>query len=380
MILVFICIGLIYLISLGLLLIGNLQLGVFSSEAVTPLTRFSIIVPFRNEEKTLPKLVRTFQQLSYPPDLYQLIFVDDASEDASVSMLEVMLQDRSRQRAPSLILSNERHSRSPKKDAITTAISEAKHEWIITTDSDCSVPKGWLDTFDAFIQQNEARLVAGPVRYETNGTMVQNYQYLDALSLQAVAMGSFGLGHPFLCNGANLAYHRTAFESVGGFEGNDHIASGDDLFLLEKIQQAFPKEVHFLKSPEAIVTTQPETTWSAVMAQRIRWASKTAHQKSMESKALGIIVFLTNLLMLAGPVLCLFNSAWWPGYIFLLSIKLVIDYVVLIRTERFFGQQTSAGRFLLNALLYPLVIVTVVFGSITGSYTWKGRLHKKHVN
>ncbi|MAP55502.1 glycosyltransferase [Altibacter sp.] len=380
MILVFVCIGMIYLISLGLLLIGNMQLSIFASEAVTPVTGFSIVIPFRNEQKTLPKLVQSFQNLSYPPDMYQLIFVDDASEDGSVSLLEVMLQDRSRQRAPFLILTNERHSRSPKKDAITTAIAEAKYEWIITIDADCSVLPRWLDTFDVFLQQKEAQLIAGPVLYESNGSKVQQYQQLDGLSLQAVAMGGFGLGHPFLCNGANLAYRKSAFENVGGFGGNDQIASGDDIFLLEKIHTAFPKEIHFLKSQEAIVTTHPETDWAAVVRQRIRWASKTAHQKNIAAKAFGAVVFLTNVLLLTGPLLCLFHNSFWIGYAFLVITKIGIDYIVLKRTAHFFQQKISPGHYLRNALLYPMVTVVVLPGSIFGSYTWKGRLHKKHIN
>lgn len=43
-----------------------------------------------------------------------------------------------------------------------------------------------------------------------------------------------------MCNGANLAYTKKAFEEVGGFTGIDHIASGDDMLLMHKIYRRYP--------------------------------------------------------------------------------------------------------------------------------------------
>ena len=48
-----------------------------------PVTKFSIIVPFRNEEKNLPKLLKSISKLNYPKDLFEIILVDDFSTDAS---------------------------------------------------------------------------------------------------------------------------------------------------------------------------------------------------------------------------------------------------------------------------------------------------------
>jgi hypothetical protein len=54
------------------------------------------------------------------------------------------------------------------------------------------------------------------------------------LSLQGATIGSFGIGKGFMCNGANLAYKKSLFQELNGFQGNDTIASGDDVFLLQK--------------------------------------------------------------------------------------------------------------------------------------------------
>ena len=63
-----------------------------------------------------------------------------------------------------------------------------------------------------------------------------------------------------MCNGANLAYEKNAFFEVYGFEGIDDIASGDDMLLMHKIQKISRIRLAFLKSTNAIVTTQPAET------------------------------------------------------------------------------------------------------------------------
>ena len=69
-----------------------------------------------------------------------------------------------------------------------------------------------------------------------------------------------------------------------GFDGNDSIASGDDVFLFEKFLENDKKSVQFLKSQEAIVTTFPVKSWLDLIHQRVRWASKTSSFKSVKVK------------------------------------------------------------------------------------------------
>src|SRR5690606_261137 len=135
------------------------------------------------------------------------IFVNDASEDTSKATVSGAIKTS---KFSIRLLQNKRVSNSPKKDAISEAIKESKFEWIVTTDADCELPKNWLKTLDAFIQMNNPVMVCGPVIYESNRSFIENYQQLDGFGLQTVTIGSFGLGNPLLCNGANLAYKKDA--------------------------------------------------------------------------------------------------------------------------------------------------------------------------
>jgi len=369
-------IGLAYLISIGILIYGYRQLSTYALEKIDATTKFSIIIPFRNEADNLPSLLYTLQQLTYENSFYEIIFVDDDSDDDSVQIINEVLLKSSISKSFKII-SNQRHTVSPKKDAITAAIAIAKYEWILTTDADCKLPEHWLTVYDEYIQKYQPFLLAGPVRYSGSDSFIDKFQLFDGISLQAVTMGSFGLRSPLMCNGANLAYKKEIFISVDGFTNNNHIASGDDIFILEKIRKLFPERVHFLKSEFAIVATKPQQNWPAVVSQRIRWASKTSKQKRRATILLGGLVFFSNLLVLVGFFYGMFQPSVLPIYFSYLVVKLLADYLFLKVSAKFFKREVQFTAFVINALLYSLIIVSVVFGSIRGSYTWKDRKFEK---
>ncbi|OAD90764.1 hypothetical protein A7A78_13710 [Aequorivita soesokkakensis] len=362
-----------YFYSMVFIVLGYRNVRFFSSEETKPLTHFSVVIPFRNEAANLPNLLKTLNGLKYPSEMFELIFVNDASEDISEAIISETIE---KSRFSIKLIQNKRVSNSPKKDAISEAIKNSNFEWIVTTDADCELPKNWLKVFDAFIQKNNPLMVCGPVIYKSNGSFIENFQQLDGLSLQSVTIGSFGLRNPLLCNGANLAYKKEAFLKVNGFSGNNHIASGDDIFLLEKMKKAFPKRVQFLKSEESIVSTNPQKTWKNVINQRIRWASKTSKQKGLTSKVLGILVFLMNLSVLVFPFFMIFDTENLGFYLLLTAIKIIVDYVVVQQNFSLFGKKSSFWKFLPQTYMYAIIVLVVSLGSLRGNYSWKGRSFK----
>ncbi|MDC8001727.1 glycosyltransferase [Aequorivita todarodis] len=381
MILGFFILFAIYFYSMVFIVLGYRNVRFFSSsemadkpKEIRPATRFSVVIPFRNEAENLPNLLKTIHGLKYPSEMFELIFVNDASEDISEAIISEAME---KSRFSIKLIQNERISNSPKKDAISKAIKNSDYEWIVTTDADCELPKNLLKTLDGFIQKSNPVMVCGPVIYKSNGSFIENFQQLDGLSLQAVTIGSFGLNNPLLCNGANLAYKKEAFLKVNGFSGNDHLASGDDIFLFEKLKKAFPKRVRFLKSEEAIVFTKPQQTWKTVINQRIRWASKTTKQNNPVSMFLGILVFLVNLSVLAFPFFMIFDTGNLGFYLLLIAIKIIVDYVVIQQTASLFGNKLFFWKFLLQTYMYALIVLIVTLGSFRGNYSWKGRTFEK---
>ena len=357
----------IYLISISLLIYGFFKIKIYKNKDLEPKTSFTIVVPFRNEKENLPILLESFFKLNYPQDLFEVILVDDSSEEKfQVSGFRFQVSQ----------IDNIRVSKSPKKDAITTAMQHVKTDWVITTDADCIVPENWLLTFDNYIQDNKVSMLAGAVTYQHENSFLDHFQQLDLTSLQGATIGSFGLNIGFMCNGANFAYRKSLFEKLNGFEGNDKIASGDDVFLLQKAIQKFPKEVHYLKAEEAIVTTKPTETWKILFYQRVRWAAKTSSYESAFGKLLGFVVFSGNLSFVIGFFFICFGIWSYPIFVLFAFFKFLIDFVLLYFTNVFLTK-SKIKSLLLSSLLYPFFSSAVAFYSLFGSYEWKGRKFQK---
>jgi len=373
-------ITLLYVLLIGSLIRGFNKVPFFKPTETKSKTTFTVIVPFRNEAENLPALLKSIQDLKYPINLFEVILVDDDSNDNSVEVIKKVL-DTSRFRrdirTDISIINNERKTNAPKKDAITTAIHSAKHEWIITTDADCLLPELWLNSFDAFIQQTTTKCIVGPVKYHDANGFLNHFQSLDLLSLQGATIGGFGINRPFLCNGANFAYKKSVFNAVNGFEGNTNIASGDDIFLLEKVAKTYPKSVHYLKCEGAIVSTKPQKTWADLFSQRMRWAAKTSAYNTVFAKLTGLIVLLMNTLFVTALFLFLFNSFNAKILLYIIVIKLYLDFLLIYKKAAFFNQKHLFKSYLLGFFVYPFFSVYVAFASIFKGYSWKGRTFKK---
>ena len=355
---------LVYALTIAFLIYGFSKINSFDYLRLQPKTKFSIIVPFRNEAKNLPKLLESFSQLNYPEDLFEVILVDDES-DLRFKILDF--------RFKVFLIDNIRVSNSPKKDAILTAIQVVKNDWIITTDADCVVSKNWLLVFDNYIQlHREVSMIAGAVKYECRDLFLHHFQQLDLASLQGATIGSFGLKMGFMCNGANFAYTKSFFEKLNGFQGNDGIASGDDVFLLQKAIAQFPEKVHYLKSENNIVVTKPLDDWKSLFYQRVRWASKTGSYQSGFGKSLGFIVFGGNLAWVLGFQFSVLGFIPLQNLVLLFLSKFVVDSILIYKANHFLTK-IRMHYLILGSLLYPFFSVSVALYSLFGKYEWKGR-------
>jgi cellulose synthase/poly-beta-1,6-N-acetylglucosamine synthase-like glycosyltransferase len=363
-----------YAVFIGQLIFGYTQIKSFKRTNQKPLTTFSIIVPFRNEEKNLGKLLESISKLNYPKELFEIITVDDDSTDSSASIYNLWRFKNGL--ISTTLLENLRLSNSPKKDAISRAMHIVKNNWIVTTDADCMVNKNWLITLDNYIQKNNPEMIVGAVVYKTKNNWFHHFQQMDLMSLQATTIGSFGLKKPFMCNGANFAYTKKLFNELDGFNGNNKMASGDDVFLLQKATKKHLDKIHYLKNTNSIVKTKPENNLHQLFMQRVRWASKSSSYKSSYAKMLAIIVLLMNLSLVVGCWLLVIGFFEWKILVAMFLIKYCIDYILLFKANTFLQK----GKFFLplaSSVLYPFYGSLVGIYSIFGSFSWKGRTFKK---
>jgi glycosyltransferase involved in cell wall biosynthesis len=363
MIIVLYIITIIYCLAIVVLIYGFTKVNSFDYVGLKPKTKFSIVVPFRNETENLPILLDSFSKLNYPENLFEVILVDDfSSEEYRVQTFKFKVS----------VIKNIRVSNSPKKDAISTAMQTAENDWIITTDADCVVNENWFSTLDNYIQLHQVSMIAGAVSYEAKNSFLHHFQQLDLASLQGATIGSFGLGKGFMCNGANFAYSKSFFQELNGFGGNDGIASGDDVFLLQKAIARFPEKVHYLKSENNIVVTKPLDDWKSLFYQRVRWASKTGSYQSRFGKGLGLVVFVGNFAWVFGVGCWLLGLILFQDMVLLFLLKFMVDTILIYKANSFLTKNRM--RFLVSgSLLYPFFSTSVALYSLFGKYEWKGR-------
>ncbi len=251
-------------------------------------------MPARNEEDTIGACIDSVLAQDYPAGRLELIVVDDDSQDATAEVVRSRMTRRlvavGEEDAASdevegdgplrlvRIPENRRRERAHKKAAIEKAVAHARGELVLTTDADCVVPPGWARAMAGAFDGPETAFVSGPVAYALGArpSLFVRLQAMDFFGLMACGAGGIGLGQPNLANGASVAYRRETFAALGGFSGVDHVTSGDDELLMQKVAYQTPLDVRFCATPGATVLTEPVRTLHAFVHQRRRWASKGA--------------------------------------------------------------------------------------------------------
>lgn len=370
-----------YIVLIAAFTVGMRRLPSFEPLSRNFLHAFSILVVFRDEEDNLPVLVKHLEQLNYPKDKFEVILIDDGSRDRSQDLIKSFQRDLPKLKMRLYELKDP--TSSPKKDALEMGVKEAAFDWIITTDADCVFGADFLNAYDQFLNLHPAKMVAGPVIYKTEDSFLHRFQSLDFLSLQGCTMGGFGakgfipfLG-PFMCNGANICYKKQAFLELGGYQGNKEIASGDDVFLLEKMLESHENQVHFIKSRSALVKTLPKESWKGLTEQRKRWAAKSTSYKGVFAKTVGILVLLANISLILGLVLGFTGLMPWSYFGLLFVMKINVDFLLIYNTASLWDQEQVMKSFVMSSILYPFFVVWIALLSLGGSYTWKGRNFKK---
>ena len=346
-------------------------------------TKISVLVPARNEEANIAACVDSLSRQSYPKDLYEVIVIDDHSTDRTPEIVgELRYPGLSVQCLRLAETTSDQPVLAHKKWAIETGIGRALGELIVTTDADCLFDPEWLATIAAFYEQKNAKFIAAPVRIGVLAdsspghyprSLLSIFQTLDFITLQGITGAAVSRKFHSMCNGANLAYARSAFYEVEGFKGIDTLPSGDDMLLMHKIYRKYPDGVFFLKSPKAIVTTQPETRWKGFFNQRVRWASKADRYDDRRIFWVLLLVYIVNALFAVLPIAAFWNN-WWLWLLLIgLVVKTMLEYPFVRTVATFFGQQSLMVYF---PILQPLhILYTIVIGWLGkfGSYRWKDR-------
>ena len=338
-------------------------------------TKITVIIPARNEEENILACLRSVsEQKRINPALYEVIVIDDYSADRTAELVQSLNSPQIRLLPlQDYVASDE--TQSFKKKAVEIAVAQATGDLIVCTDADCIVPPDWLYLLAAYYELGKVEFIAAPVMFHRENNALQRFQTLDFLGMMCVTGAGIHTGLMHMCNGANLAYSKRAFEQVGGFAGIDHLASGDDMLLLHKIVQRYPKKIGFLKNQAAVVHTEAKATYNEFYAQRLRWATKSAGYRETQVTLILAAVFFHCCSIVFGFLLIpFFGKVALYLFLFQLFTKSFVDFIYLRMMSQWFDKQPIMRFFPLGELMHILYIVIIgMAGNFIKKYEWKGR-------
>ncbi|RDC57268.1 glycosyltransferase [Pedobacter chinensis] len=348
------------------------KLILFKPQLADPKTKVSVIVAARNEEQNIKRTIDDLVAQDYPKSLTEIIFIDDHSTDNTAEIVNAYAD-----RGVKLIKLNEDQAlNSYKKKAIQTAIGTCTGDLIITTDADCKMGSQWLSTIVNFYEEKDYKMISSPVAYFEEKSFFERLQSLEFLYLIGLGASTIGNKQPSTCNGANLAYEKSTFYEVGGFQGIDDLASGDDELLLHKIAARYPDKIGFLKNREAIVYTHAKENLSSFIQQRKRWASKSTRYKNKAIIVLGVFVWIFNLSILANFITGLFLPAFLSVTFYQLIVKMILETLFLWDVTGFAKKRSLLILIPVLNVLHVLYMIYIGIAGNSGKYNWKGRMVK----
>ncbi len=331
----------------------------------------SVIIPFRNEGENIVQILQDLSENNYN-NQFEIILIDDHSTDTTREIANRWIEDHSVIGLDIKIV--QLADGEGKKAAINLGINKSSGNLIITTDADCRLSKNWIKEIAGAFSQSD--LIFGPVMLFDNGTIFSQLQIIEFMVLQVVSAATWRMGIPTMCNGANLAYLKAAFNGVKGFSGNEHIASGDDEFLMHKIYKENPDRLRFLKSKDAIVHTQPHQNILQFTDQRKRWAGKWKGYQHTPSTLLAVFIFISNLSFIIGFSAIFFGFINFYMIAVIFAMKFILEFKLIHTVRRFYSVKVRMFPFVLMQFIYPVYVVFFSIVSQFGGYVWKGRLVK----
>ena len=233
-----------------------------SAESKTP--GVSVVLAAHNESYNLSQYLQALLTQDWPE--YEVIVVDDGSEDETRAMVEsYMVRDP---RVHMTFVPYGARVLSTKKLAITLAAKAAKYDYLLLTDADC-VPESnqWIREMMKGFEKADVILGFGAYFWE-KGHINRLVRY-DTLFNGLHYLGAALCGHPYMGVGRNLAYRKSLFFESGGFTHQMTNRAGDDDLFVNHVAT---------KQNTAVVLSRESFTWSpAKKTFKEWWQQKRRH-------------------------------------------------------------------------------------------------------
>ncbi len=275
--------------------------GVSAGNGNHPLV--SVIVPARNEERSLPLLFASLERQRYRR--MEIVLVNDRSDDATGRLME-QFAARFPDRVRIVTLSSDTPRTNPKQYALARGVEQAAGDIYLFTDADCEIPADWVGGMAGRFLDPSIGLVFAPVVTRTDSGYLSRYQAFDHMFRYAYTAASAGLGMATGGFGNNMAVRREALGDIGGF-GSLAYSVTEDAELISELRSKTRWSILGLTDPAMRVTTAPEQSFRRLVRQELRWNTGGIFAPEIATRlSYRYVMFHLSLSVLAIPFALLF--------------------------------------------------------------------------
>jgi hypothetical protein len=162
----------------------------------------------------------------------------------------------------------------PKKFALSQGIRMARNEWLLFTDADCRPGPQWMATMAAHMSEDTGIVLGQSPYVKKSGFLnlfIQYETFLTALYFLSAAVDH----KTYMGLGRNLAYRKSLFYKVNGFDRHGAVMGGDDDLLVQRM--AAQSRVAVALEADSRVLSLPKTRWYAYIRQKTRHLGVAKH-------------------------------------------------------------------------------------------------------
>ncbi len=346
--------------------LGTVRVG---NSDVEPAPKVSILIAARNESEGIRATLDSVLAQDYRGD-WDVWVADDRSDDDTPKILADYAAKNPKLHV--LTIKEIPEGVSPKKHALSLLIEACEGEILCLTDADCLVKPTWVTGIVAEFEPG-IELVAGHSYIPTipgKSSVLICMQAVETLIYRVAGTAGLAMRLPLTSTGNNLAYRKSFFKSVHGFDNVIKIQSGDDDLLMQKLAADRPWAMRYCIAESTFVTTNGKETLKELWEQRKRWASKTIYYTPK-------IVFVLSMVFLFLVMQCV--AAAFAPFSFNVLIATIVafvakcagDLILILRGLRIFRQEHLLKWCIPVEFIHaPFTVLAVLFG-LFGRFKWK---------
>ena len=351
-----------YALFITFILSGLFRHKVLKVSSYDALPRVSVVIAARNEEDQISNLINDLIIQEYPINQLEIVLVNDRSTDSTLDIITEASNNYAFIKVVSI--NEESKEMTPKKNALTKGIESALGEIVVLTDADCRVGKLWVSSMAYSVMNQNCISIGFSEVTNENDSLFDRYQRIDFFSIIIANAGVSGWGAFWSGSGQNLAFYKNDFEAIDGFQDVRKRISGDDMYLVQAISNLKNGYVHI--DPNSFVKTSPVKSVSSFFNQRVRWSSNAKMNFYDAPLFFGFL-----LTMMIYNLLILFSFLLGNPWLSLLSIKFILDALVIFLGGKLFDRNMDILAYCVWAILQPIYVPLIGIWGIRGKFYWK---------